>query len=75
MVPEGLFWPVIPELYVTTDLGTWFPGGYSPRWIVIVIALAILVQPREVRRAVVDILRAFADLAWGVQELARAVLA
>jgi hypothetical protein len=40
-----------------------------------IIVIVILVQPREVRRAIADILRSLADLAWAVQELARAVLA
>ena len=78
MVPEGLFWLVARQLqlFVTTDLNTRFPWGYSAPWtVIVVIVVAILVQPREARRAVVDILRALADLAWAVQEPARAVLA
>lgn len=76
MVAEGLFWLVARQLFVTTNLNTRFPWGYSAPWVVIVvIVVAVLVQPREVRRTVVDILRALADLAWAVQELARAVLA
>ncbi len=78
MIAEGLFWLVARQLQLfgTTDLNTRFPWGYSAPWtVIIVIVVAILVQPREVRRAVIDILRALADLAWGVQELARAVLA
>jgi hypothetical protein len=76
MVAEVLFWLVARQLFVTTNLNTRFPWGYSVPWVVIVvIVVAVLVQPREVRRAVVDILRALADLAWAVQELARAVLA
>ena len=72
---EELFWLVVRQLFVITDVNTRFPWGYSAPWVVVVIVVAILVQPREVRRAVADILRALADLTWGVQELARAVLA
>ena len=76
MISEVLFWLVARQLFVTTDLNTRFPWGYSAPWVVIVvIVVAILLQPREVRRAVVDFLRALADLAWAVQELAQAVLA
>lgn len=76
MVPSEPFWLVAREMVVTTDLDTWSPWGHpAPLVIIIVIGVTILAQPREVRRAVVDIVRALADLAWAVQELARAVLA
>jgi hypothetical protein len=76
MISEVLFWLVARQLFGTTDLNTRFPWGYPAPWtVIIVIVVAILVQPREVRRAVVDTLRALADLAWAVQELARPVLA
>jgi hypothetical protein len=74
MVSEGLFWLVARQLqlFVTTDLNTRFPWAYSAPWtVIVVIVVAILVQPR----AVVDILRALADLAWAIQGPARAVLA
>lgn len=74
MVSDWPFWLVARELSVRTDLDTWFPRGYSAPWAIIFV-IVILVQPREVRRAIADILRSLADLAWAVQELARAVLA
>lgn len=74
MVSQDSFWLVARELCIRANLGTWFPRGYPPPWVILIAVVGIVVHVAEARKAVADILRALIDLVWAVQELAQVLL-